>query len=146
MTSANLKKIRIQLEKILDTEGIEHEIQGKRGSYRYIFPAGSTKIWLGLSEKEEYCVLMFYSPLLGDISEKDAGFAMVKLNHQLPFGTLVYQDDDKELGLSYMVAIDDLGTKELLIPLEMLQRNADLIDDLLLEVIGGIKTGDRIQF
>lgn len=144
MTSPDIKKIRIQLEKILDREGIQYEKNGDMGSHRYVFPAGSTDIWLALAEKKDYSVLMFYSPLLVNVTEDDAAYAMVKLNHQLPFGSLVYNENENELGLSYMVAIDDLGQKELLVPLKVLQENADHIDDMLQEVIGGTRTEEKI--
>lgn len=143
MTPSDEKKIRSQLERILAEESIEYEKHGDDESFYYVFPAGSTEIWLGLAERSDHSILMFYSPLLGGISEMDAGFAMVKLNHQLPFGSLVYHEDQKEIGLSYMVAIDDLGKKELLMPLTMLKQHADHIDDMLQEVIGGLKPKER---
>jgi hypothetical protein len=144
--TTDIKFIRLQMEEILHKEGVEYEKQGYSESPQYVFPAGSTVILLGLVEKSDHCILIFYSPLLGDITEKDAAFAMVKLNHQLPFGSLVYHEDQKEIGISYMMAIDNLGTKELMIPLKMLQNHADQIDDMLQEIIGGTKTQDRTYF
>ena len=140
----NMKFIRLQLEEILYNEGMEYEKQGDKDSPQYVFPAGSTVILLGIVEKSDHCILIFYSPLLGEVTENDAAFAMVKLNHQLPFGSLVYHEDQKEIGISYMIAIDNLGTKELMIPLKMLMKHADTIDDMLQEIMGGIKTQDRI--